>query len=115
MTDDTDIPTLPDRIAAVYARGAGPWYEALAVLDTPLMPRWRWNELQRHRSAPGKTGCRLCARRPPRPTDASVDDCDPPDQLFVMPLPAGSLPLWTYCREHYAAHWARLLDLRVPT
>lgn len=104
---DLDLPALPDRIAAVYARGAGPWREALAVLDTPLMPRWR---LREHRSAPGKTGCRLCARRPPRPTDASVDDCDldQPDQLFVMP---GGFD--TYCREHYAAHWARLLETTV--
>lgn len=107
MTDD--IPALPDRIAAVYARGAGPWLEALYVLATALTPRWR---LREHRPD-GLTGCRICMRRKPRPTDATDSDIDQPDQLFVMPPPGTDLPFYTYCREHYEAYWARVLE--IPT
>ena len=109
MTDD--IPALPDRIAAVYARGAGPWLEALYVLATALTPRWR---LQEHRPD-GLTGCRICMRRKPRPSNTLVDDCDldQSDQLYVIPPPGPDALFYTYCREHYEAYWARVLETTV--
>ncbi len=108
MTDD-DIPPYTERRTAIYARGAGTWLEALYVLAAPLTPRWKWNEIARRRGAPAKVGCRICARRPPRPTDASVDDCDldQPKQLFVTPQGAETGgPFYTYCREHYRSYWS---------
>lgn len=107
MTDDT--PTYDERRAAIYARGAGPWLEALYVMAAPLTPRWKWNELARHRGAPARTGCRICARRPVTATDVAVSGCDldQPEQLFVTPQGAETGgPFYTYCREHYRNYWS---------